>query len=100
MPQLEKFKYLGVLFTSKGKIEQEIDRQIGVASAVMPTMCRSIVVKMKLSRKLKLLIYRSVFIVTLTYSRKLWVVTKTTKSLIQGAEMSGPQWLGSSLEIG
>ncbi|KAI3358336.1 hypothetical protein L3Q82_014777 [Scortum barcoo] len=35
LPQVEEFKYLGVLFTSEGKMEHEIDRQIGAASAVM-----------------------------------------------------------------
>ncbi|TWW73381.1 hypothetical protein D4764_15G0007750 [Takifugu flavidus] len=35
LPQVEEFKYLGVLFTSEGRMEQEIDRQIGAASAVM-----------------------------------------------------------------
>ncbi|KAI3365772.1 hypothetical protein L3Q82_000771 [Scortum barcoo] len=33
LPQVEEFKYLGVLFTSEGKIEKrEIDRRIGAAS--------------------------------------------------------------------
>ena len=31
---MEEFKYYGVLLTSEGKIEREIDRQIGAASAV------------------------------------------------------------------
>ncbi|KAI3370208.1 hypothetical protein L3Q82_024983 [Scortum barcoo] len=35
LPQVEEFKYLGILFTSEGKMEREIDRQIGAASAVM-----------------------------------------------------------------
>ncbi|KAI3359375.1 hypothetical protein L3Q82_002875 [Scortum barcoo] len=34
LPQVEEFKYLGVLFTSEGKMEREIDRRIGAASAV------------------------------------------------------------------
>ncbi|KAI3358949.1 hypothetical protein L3Q82_015335 [Scortum barcoo] len=33
LPQVEEFKYLGVLFTSEGKMEREIDRRIGAASA-------------------------------------------------------------------
>ncbi|TWW71551.1 hypothetical protein D4764_16G0000480 [Takifugu flavidus] len=41
LPQVEKFKYLGVLFTSEGKMEQEIDRRIGAASAVMTERTRS-----------------------------------------------------------
>ncbi|TWW77720.1 hypothetical protein D4764_12G0011100 [Takifugu flavidus] len=35
LPQREEFKYLGVLFTSEGRMEQEVDRRIGAASAVM-----------------------------------------------------------------
>ncbi|TWW75583.1 hypothetical protein D4764_13G0002450 [Takifugu flavidus] len=45
LPQVEEFKYLGVLFTSEGRMEQEIDRRISAASAVMRTLHRSVVVK-------------------------------------------------------
>ncbi|CAM4686216.1 unnamed protein product [Leuciscus chuanchicus] len=41
LPQVEEFKYLGVLFTSEGRMEREIDRRIGAASAVMRSMTRS-----------------------------------------------------------
>lgn len=34
LPQLEEFKYLGSLFTSEGKKEQEIDRLIRADSRV------------------------------------------------------------------
>ncbi|TWW61031.1 hypothetical protein D4764_05G0011210 [Takifugu flavidus] len=46
--------YFGVLFTSEGRMEQEIDRRIGAASAVIRTLHRSIVVKRELSQKAKL----------------------------------------------
>ena len=49
LPQVEEFKYLGVLFMSEGKIEREIDRQSGVASAVMWVLRPSIEVKRDLS---------------------------------------------------
>ncbi|TWW80672.1 hypothetical protein D4764_01G0004870 [Takifugu flavidus] len=58
LPQVEEFKYLGVLFTSGGRMEREIDRRIGAASTVMRTLHRSVVVKRELSRKAKLSIYR------------------------------------------
>ncbi|KAI3374132.1 hypothetical protein L3Q82_005987 [Scortum barcoo] len=52
LPQVEEFKYLGVLFTSEGKMEREIDRRIGAASAVMRSVYRTVVVKKKeLSRE-------------------------------------------------
>nr|XP_049580440.1 charged multivesicular body protein 1a isoform X2 [Syngnathus scovelli] len=76
LPQVEEFKYLGVLFTIEGRMEREIDRRIGAASAVMRTLYRSVVVKRELSQKAKLSIYRSIY------------VTETTRSRIQAAEMS------------
>ncbi|KAI3359900.1 hypothetical protein L3Q82_014258 [Scortum barcoo] len=53
LPQVEEFKYLGVLFTSEGKMEREIDRRIGAASAVKceSVYYRTVVVKKELSRK-------------------------------------------------
>uniref|UniRef100_A0A674NTV4 Reverse transcriptase domain-containing protein n=1 Tax=Takifugu rubripes TaxID=31033 RepID=A0A674NTV4_TAKRU len=88
LPQVEEFKYLGVLFTSGGRMEREIDRRIGAASAVMRTLHRSVVVKRELSRKAKLSIYRSIFVPTLTYGHELWVMTERTRSRVQAAEMS------------
>ncbi|TKS64956.1 LINE-1 reverse transcriptase -like protein [Collichthys lucidus] len=88
LPQVEEFKYLGVLFTSEGRMVREIDRRIGAASAVMRTLHRSVVVKKELSRKAKLSIYQSIYVPTLTYGHELWVVTKRTRSRIQAAEMS------------
>ncbi|KAI3365316.1 hypothetical protein L3Q82_010406, partial [Scortum barcoo] len=72
LPQVEEFKYLGVLFTSEGKMEREIDRRIGAASAVMRSVYRTVVVKKELSRKVKLSIYRSIYVPTLTYGHELW----------------------------
>ncbi|KAK3538621.1 hypothetical protein QTP86_008833 [Hemibagrus guttatus] len=76
LPQVEKFKYLGVLFTSEGRMDREIDRRIGAAAAVMRSMYRSVVVKKELSRKAKLSIYQSIYAPTLTYAHELWVMTE------------------------
>ena len=65
-----EFKYLRVLTTSEGRIEEEIDRRIGAASAVTQTLKRSVVVKRELSQKVKLSIYRSFHIPTLTYGNE------------------------------
>ena len=56
--QVEEFKYIGVLLTSEGRMEREIDRRIGKAAAIMRTLHRSVVVKRELSEKAKLSIYR------------------------------------------
>ncbi|KAK3551056.1 hypothetical protein QTP70_011498 [Hemibagrus guttatus] len=86
--QVEEFKYLGVLFTSEGRMDREIDRRIGAAAAVMRSMYQSVVVKKELSRKAKLSIYQSIYVPTLTYGHELWVMTERVRSRIQVAEMS------------
>ena len=43
LPHVEEFKYLGVLLTSEGRTEHEIDRRIGAAAAVMRSLYRSVV---------------------------------------------------------
>ncbi|KAK0137162.1 Complement C3 [Merluccius polli] len=88
LPQVKEFKYLGTLFPSEGKMEREMDRRIGAASAVMRALYQTVVVKRKLSRKAKLSIYQSIYVPTLTYGHQLWVVTESTRSRIQAAEMS------------
>ena len=46
VPQVKEFKYLRVLFMSEGKMECELDRQIGAASAVMQVLYHTILVLM------------------------------------------------------
>lgn len=48
LPQVEKVKYLGILFTSEESVEQEIDRRIRAVSAVL--LSRTVVVKTELSQ--------------------------------------------------
>ncbi|KAK3517140.1 hypothetical protein QTP86_003932 [Hemibagrus guttatus] len=100
LPQVEEFKYLGVLFTSEGRMDREIDRWIGAAAAVMRSMYRSVVVKKELSRKAKLSIYQSIYAPTLTYGHELWVMTERVRSWIQAAEMSFLRRVAGLLEIG
>ncbi|KAI3364387.1 hypothetical protein L3Q82_011187 [Scortum barcoo] len=73
LPQVEEFKYLGVLFTSEGKMEREIDRRIGAASAVMRSVYRTVVVKKELSQKKEGSRFTmSIYVPTLTYGHELW----------------------------
>ena len=36
--QVEQFRYLGILFMSEGRMDQELDSQTGVTSAVSQTL--------------------------------------------------------------
>ena len=69
---------------------QETDRLIAAASALMWMLNQS-VGKRELNQKAKLLIYRSMYVQTLTYGHELWVVTKRIRSQIQAADFSFPR---------
>jgi len=65
LPQVEEFKYLGVLITSGRRRDSEISRRH--KAAVMESLYWTVVVKRELSHKTKLSIFRAVYIPTLTY---------------------------------
>ena len=80
-----EFKYLRILFMNEIRMEQEIDRQIGVVSLFW-----TIVVKRELIWKAKLSIYELIYIQTLRYGHELCVMTERTSLQIQEAKMSFP----------
>ena len=75
LKQVEKFKYLRVALTSDGRQDEELDTQIGMASAVMRALHYSVVMKRELSKKAKLSIFKTVFVPILTYDHESWVMT-------------------------
>ena len=87
LKQVEKFKYLGVAFTSDGRQDEELYTRIGKASAVMRALHYSIVMKRELSKKAKLSIFRAVFVPILTYGHESWVMTEKGRSQAQVSEM-------------
>ena len=87
LKQSEKFKYLGVSFTSDGRQNSELDIRIGKASAVMRQLHRSVVLKRELCAKAKLSMFRSVYVPILTYGHECWIMNKKVRSRAQAAEM-------------
>ena len=61
LKQVEKFKYLGVAFTSDGRQDEELDTRIGKARAVLRALHYSVVMERELSKKAKLSIFKAVF---------------------------------------
>lgn len=68
--------------------KEQLDRRTGAASAVMWTLYRTVLVRKELSQKAKLSIYHSVYVPTLTYGHKRWVVTEIMRFGMRGAEGS------------
>jgi len=62
LQQVEGFRHLGVIFTSDGRQNKEIDTRIGKANAVLCELYRSAVTKQELSNTAKLsVLNRSLF---------------------------------------
>jgi len=66
LQQVEKFKYLEVVFTSDGSRNKQIDSRIGEANAVLRKLYCTVVVKQELSRTAMLSGFKSVFVPILT----------------------------------
>ena len=88
LKQSEKFKYLGVSFTSDGRQNSELNIRIGKASAVMRQLHRSVVLKRELiCTRAKLSVFRSVYVPILTYGYECWVMNEKVRSQVQAVEM-------------
>ena len=87
LKQVEKFKYLGVAFTSDGRPDEELDTRIGKITPVMRALHYSVVMKRELSKKKKLSIFKTIFFAILTYGYESCVMTKRGRSQVLASEM-------------
>ena len=87
LEQVEKFKYLGVAFTSDRRQDEELDTRIGKANAVMRALHYSVVMKRELSKKAKLPIFKAVLVPILTCGHESWVLTERMRSQVHASEM-------------
>ena len=70
LKQVEKFKYLGGVFTSYEKQFVKLDSRICKASAVMRALHYSVVTKREFTKKAKLSIFQTIFVPVLTYGHE------------------------------
>ena len=74
--QVEKLKYLGIEFSNDARLDCEIDRRIGSASAILRSLYRSVVTKKEVSRTTKMAIFNAVSRPVLIYGHEQWVMTE------------------------
>ena len=67
---LEKFLGVGVAFTSDGRQGNELDTRIGKDCAVMRVLHYSVIIKRELSKKAKLLIFKTAIVPILTHAHE------------------------------
>ena len=85
--QVNEFKYLGVMFSSDGRQDKEIDRRINQAGAAASELWKTVVANVKMSQQTKMAIYKTLFRAILTYGSETWILEERTRSKIQAAEM-------------
>ncbi|CAM1296180.1 Uncharacterised protein r2_g546 [Pycnogonum litorale] len=80
LERVEKFKYLGVVFTSDGRRDIKLDSRIAAAGAVLRQLQRPVLLRRELGVKAELAVLKSVFVPILTYGHEPWVMTERTRS--------------------
>ena len=86
LKHVEKFKHLGVQFTSDERQNTELDTRIDKASAVMLKFQCSVVMKRELTKTANLSIHKSVFLLVLTYGHDSWIMGERFRSRVQALE--------------
>jgi len=87
MNQVEKYKILEIVFTSDGRQDEELDTRMGKANTVMRALQYSVVMKRELSKKAKLTVFQTIFVLILTYGHESWTLTERIRSQVQASKI-------------
>ena len=87
LESVEVVKYLGVMISGDGRIEEEIRSRIGKAARGIGVLNEPVWKRKELSRRTKLRVYNTIVVPTLVYGSESWVLNKQQESAIQAVEM-------------
>jgi len=73
LQQVEKVKYIGVVFTSDRRWSEEIDARIGQTEAVLRELYCSMVTQRELSNTARQSVIESISLPILTYGHEAWI---------------------------
>lgn len=88
LESVEVVKYLGVMISGDGRMEEEIRSRIGKAARVIGALNEPVWRQKELSRRTKLRVYNAIVVPTLMYGSETWVLSKQQESAIQATEMN------------
>ena len=80
--QVDEMKYLGVIISSDGRMEKEVESRIGSATQVIGGMNKTVLKRKELSRSTKLKVVNATMIPTLLYGCETWCLSKHLQSRI------------------
>ena len=86
--QVDEMKYLGVIISSDGRMEKEVEARIGSATQVIGGMNETVLKRKELSRSTKLKMVNATMIPTLLYGCETWCLSKHLQSRVQATQMN------------
>ena len=87
LEQVNTYQYLGTIISSTGSLEDEINNRVNKANGIYYQIYNSIIGKKEISTKVKIQVYKTVYIPTLLYGSETWVMLDKHKSRITSSEM-------------
>ena len=91
--QVDEMKYLGVIISSDGRMEKEVEARIGSATRVIGGMNKTVLKRKELSRSTKLKVVNATMITTLLYGCETWCLSKQLQSRVQATQMNVLRWI-------
>ena len=86
--QVDAMKYLGVMISSDGSMEKEVEARIGSAKQVIGGLSEIVLRRKELSRNTKLKVMNATMMPTLLYGSETWSLSKKQQSRIQATQMN------------
>ena len=87
--QVDAMKYLGVMVSSDGSMEKEVEARIGSATQVIGGLSEIVLRRKELSRNAELKVMNATMMATLLYGCEMWSLSKKQQSRIQATQMNG-----------
>ena len=84
---VEVVKYLGMMISRDGRMEEEVRSRIGKVARVIGVLNEPVWKWKELSRRTKVRVYNAILVPTLMYGSEMWVLNKQQESAIQATEM-------------
>ena len=86
--QVDAMKYMGVMISSDGSVEKEVEARIGSATQVIGGLSEIVLRRKELSRNTKLKVMNATMMPTLLYGSETWSLSKKQQSRIQATQMN------------
>lgn len=85
--QVDTFKYLGVKIQKTGTMEAELNDRLEAATKLYYSLNNAFIRKKEVSRKTKIIVYKTIFKSVLLYGSESWTLSKRMASKVQAIEM-------------